>query len=1620
MAHKVSSHQGKPFNRTLTQKLFSAGMLLMLVLSAVLPVAPVMPVAVAQAQATVFPPPTFSHQRGFYTSPIQVTLSSTVPGAQIRYTTNGTTPTHEIGTVYNGTPINISATTALRAIAYTSGTNKSAVVTHTYIFINQVRDQTNEPPPGVDPANWPQRLPPPGWPSIFAANSDGYAVDKMGNKFTPDGYPADYEVDREITNRYGARVEEALLDIPTISLVTDLPYLWDPASGIYFNPNNKGGDPKSPIDPLGEGWERPVSIEWFAPPQWFSDTQTTPVSVGEMAGAEMHGQASRRPKNTPKHTFRISFKKKYGSGKLDFSLFDFGDPAAKFDHILLRNGGNRIWSYHDRDQRGEADYINDEWSRRIWIQMGHLGARGTYAHLYVNGLYWGVYNVTERLADNFLQSYLGGLETDYDFIVAEEESGDVPVATTGSLNQYAEIVRLLGGGPLPTAEDAKQAELAGFEDLHPTIPITTQLPLSDTAYSQVAALMDLENFADYMLHTHYIGKTDWPNHNWIAYRSRRPGTDTRLKWLSWDNDSGMNNEERRYEGASSILDYRATPSWMWLRLMTHEEFRQLYRDRIQKHILQSDGALSPASCGATYSELVQMLDPAIIGESARWGDYARDVYARPDATPPKSLPAYLYSYDIPPAENMTVTWPISSPYYAAAAAYSDINKSDMKSWKDVVTEKLAVYCPQRATNILNQYTTGTIKLRGVNSDPSDILPILVWTDTVKAPVFSQLGGGVAANFPLNINNTANAGAGDIYYTIDGTDPRAPGGTVSPSAQNGGDSVDVPITEVMKVQARVKNGTEWSALVSYMFYPPQPWENLVINEIHYHPSTPPAVDGDDYEFIELYNKGDTPLRLDDVTFTRGISYKFPYKTTMQPGEYIVLVSDLAGFKHSEYGHPTVTPFGEYRGNLSNNGEVLELRDGTTKFDGSGGVLIASVDFDDDHLVDPGWPLEPDGNGPSLELTDPTKPNVPTFQNNVLNGQVISHETNPRYQGANWHASTLNKGTPGRANTTPPTVAITAPAAGAQFVKDTPINITATASDVGGTVTKVEFFANGVAIVGCNNVTTEPYTCSWTPGTAGLYSLTAKATDNENGSTVSLPVDVTVTDPANQPPTVAIVNPAPDSSVTVGTVVAIEAAATDPDGTVASVSFTANGTPIEGCVDTTAPFECSWTPAVQGEYLLRATATDNKGTSTISAAVKVIANAAGNTPPTVSITSPAAMAQFNVNDKVTVVATASDSDGTVAQVAFFANGAQIAGCVDVQAPYECEWTPTSAGVHSLTARALDNGGATTSSEIIAVAVNQPGNQLPTASINSPANGSTVQVGQTVVIEATASDPDGTVAEVTFYANGLPIFNCVDTTFPYACIWQPSTAGTYNLTVVVKDDKGGVAFSAPVSVESVILNNQQPTASITSPSNGSSFLVGDTVAIKADASDPDGTITKVVFLANGVQIGNCVDTAAPYECNWTPDTNGQVNLTVQATDNNGITTTSAPVVVAVNKPGSQLPTVTITSPANGAIVKVNEPLLITVNAAVGTRSGNAGNAVIERVEFFVDGTQIPGCVDTSAPFQCTWTPTQARQYSLTALATDDEGNVGTAFAVTVTATEEGSSGREGDIFLPLVRRQ
>jgi RHS repeat-associated protein len=280
---------------------------------------------------------------------------------------------------------------------------------------------------------------------------------------------------------------------------------------------------------------------------------------------------------------------------------------------------------------------------------------------------------------------------------------------------------------------------------------------------------------------------------------------------------------------------------------------------------------------------------------------------------------------------------------------------------------------------------------------------------------------------------------------------------------------------------------------------------------------------------------------------------------------------------------------------------------------------------------------------------------------------------------------------------PTVSLTAPAANASYTAPAAVTITATAVDSDGTVAKVEYY-NGTTLLGTS--TAAPYSFTWSNVAAGSYSLTAKATDNTGAVTTSAAVAITVK-AANVTPTVSLTAPAANASYTAPASVVITATAADSDGTVAKVEYY-NGTTLLG-TSTVAPYSFTWSNVAVGSYSLTAKATDNTGAVTTSAAVAITVKAA-TVAPTVSLTAPAASAVYTAPAAVTITATAADSDGSIAKVEFY-NGTTLLNS-STTAPYSYTWNSVAAGTYSLTAKATDNAGATTTSTAVTITVNPGG--------------------------------------------------------------------------------------------------------------------------------------------------------------------------------------------------------------------------------------------------------------------------------------------------------------------------
>ncbi len=230
--------------------------------------------------------------------------------------------------------------------------------------------------------------------------------------------------------------------------------------------------------------------------------------------------------------------------------------------------------------------------------------------------------------------------------------------------------------------------------------------------------------------------------------------------------------------------------------------------------------------------------------------------------------------------------------------------------------------------------------------------------------------------------------------------------------------------------------------------------------------------------------------------------------------------------------------------------------------------------------------------------------------------------------------------------PPTVSISSPSDGATFAAGATLTLTATASDTDGTISKVDLVPGSQLL---KSDTTDPYSVSVTLSTAGNYSFTAVATDSDGATTTSAPVTVTVGGTTNQPPTVSLTSPSSGATFTAPASITMAATASDSDGTVARVDFYQGSTLLYS--DTTSPYGYTWGSVAAGSYSITAVARDNDGATRTSSAMSVTVNSATNQAPTVTLTSPASGASFTAGANITLTATASDSDGTVARVEFY---------------------------------------------------------------------------------------------------------------------------------------------------------------------------------------------------------------------------------------------------------------------------------------------------------------------------------------------------------------------------------
>jgi len=982
----------------------------------------------------------FSVDHGFFDKSFQLELLTNTQGAVIRYTTDGSAPSSVYGHLYTE-PVQISTTTCVRAIVTKPGWMSSDVTTQTYIFLDDVLQQPNDPP---------------GFPTDWKSGYYEWS------------YAADYAMDPAIVNHVdtAGRIKDDLKSLPTMSLVMDQYDLFDPDTGVYANTNLN--------HPGGVDWERPGSVELIQP----DGSQGFHINCG----VRVVGGWGAKPEYL-KHSFRLLFKRQYGPSKLDYPLFG-PDAADEFDTVTLRANFNDCYV----SGGSNSQYIRDEFCRQLQLSLGQRAGYGTFVHLYVNGMYWGLYNPVERPDAAFAATYFGGDKEDWNAYNSGRTTGE----STGE--SWSGMLSAVGEG-FSTHE--------AYQNIQGKNPDGSPNP-------EAMPWLDMENYVDYMIMNLYVGNRDWPGHNWYAAFNKMDPTG--FKCFSWDAEHVMGLNSDLNADQTSVSGSIATP---YARLRVNSEFKLYFGDRVHKAFFNGGPCyVDPKHAqwdptypernqpAALYAELADWVEGGIVGETARWGDVRGGRYDLDDWTkrrdwllqtyfpqrsaivltqlrqaglyPSIEAPLYFvngvprhegyvatgdtllmfapqgniyYTLDgtdphrptVPKILNTSTLVPVNAPKKAlvpmanmsemwrTTVNFNDVTWLSSHNAKGVGYERSSGYESYFDMDVLEQ-------MNGQNTSCYVRIPFTVSSTQLVDMNYMSLkmrydDGFVAyinglevaranASGTLQWNSAASAGhndaaavsfedfdvtghievlhAGDNLLAIHGLNVSLTSSDFLIGTELAAGTLDItgdmfsasampytepiPLNKMTHVKARALDGSTWSALQEVTFGIDSVPQNLRITEIMYHPHDPNT------EYIELQNTGSNAINLELAGFVRGIDFVFP-DLALAPNEFVLVVEDPVAFKTQYPQVPESQIAGQYSGALSNSGEWIELQDAL-------GQTIHDFRYRDD------WYNTTDGLGMSLTVRNPT-----------------SIDPNHLSNAADWYPSTQMGGSPGTADTLP---------------------------------------------------------------------------------------------------------------------------------------------------------------------------------------------------------------------------------------------------------------------------------------------------------------------------------------------------------------------------------------------------------------------------------------------------------------------------------------------------------------------------------------------------------------------------------------------------------------------------
>ena len=363
-------------------------------------------------------------------------------------------------------------------------------------------------------------------------------------------------------------IDEAV-NLPFISIVTDPDNFFSDERGIYVTgTKGTGGYCDSAIRNLKQDWERPTNVELYE--------MDGDLGFNQRAGVQIFGGCSRH--RFPQKSLALLARKAYGKGSFEYQLFPDKD-IDHFESFVLRSSAD--------DQ--VSTMFRDALSQSVLVEHMDVDVQAYRpAVLFLNGKYWGIHNIREKISEHYIAGNFG-IDPD-------------------------EVNLLEGNGSVITGTNAGYAAMVNYANTH---------DMTDPKYYEVVkAQIDIDQYIDYMIGHIYLAERDWPGNN-IKFWRANSGPLARWRWINYDMDQcftpGWIGENMIDKTTTTLGPGWPNPEWstrLFRNLLKNEGFRNEF---VQRYAYHMNTTFNPERLLGIIDQFQGRLAPEIPRHITRWG-----------------------------------------------------------------------------------------------------------------------------------------------------------------------------------------------------------------------------------------------------------------------------------------------------------------------------------------------------------------------------------------------------------------------------------------------------------------------------------------------------------------------------------------------------------------------------------------------------------------------------------------------------------------------------------------------------------------------------------------------------------------------------------------------------------------------------------------------------------------------------------------------------------------------------------------------------------------------------------------------------------------------------------------